>query len=539
MKSGKYGSNQWKIILFNIVCVILILLVICGACVFIVSKYNAHQEAKKEAERERQEELKKEEEQTGAEEQGRQDEMEKEDGQEQQKAEESYAVTVSQYDISDYPVVKAYLDVRDTDGKFVKGLGEEDFCVKENRGGNKSEERTIQNVVQINDNEGISIGLVADVGRSMDNEMSQVKEAMLHFMDAVQFDNGDEVELAGSGGDSFIYASFTNDISQLEEAIDEIETNVAVRLYDTLMSELERIQSRQNAKCIIAFADGRDNKSIHTADEVSDYAKFSGVPVFMIGIGSDCDEESLKQIADATGGSYQNISDISSLEACYREIYQEEKSVYLLEYETKDTDNFDGECQVGISFENGSTGKEAQFSFEPGEFFEVLYNRFLIAGIDCQTKGERNLLDSGLIFTTQEAYSNPDCVAYQSQEAIRSGGTGARSSDVYVVLMDHAVLNVYKSEIGYTLYCVSNYDISKISSYAKSESQERREIEAKYGTISNQAAEFLIEENRNNYEKLTLAKDSDGQWKFYTRVYEREDGGSAYPITDIYNVTQY
>ena len=84
MKGGKYGSNQWKIRLFNIGCVLLILFVIYGACVFIVSKYNVHQEAKKEAEREHQEELKKEEEQAeaeegSAEEEGRQDEMEKEE----------------------------------------------------------------------------------------------------------------------------------------------------------------------------------------------------------------------------------------------------------------------------------------------------------------------------------------------------------------------------------------------------------------------------------------------------------------------------
>ena len=57
--------------------------------------------------------------------------------------------------------------------------------------------------------------------------------------------------------------------------------------------------------------------------------------------------------------------------------------------------------------------------------------------------------------------------------------------------------------------------------------------------MENPAAQYKIEENRSNYEKLTLVKDTDGKWRFNTRVYEREDGGNPYPVNEIYDVTIY
>lgn len=457
---------------------------------------------------------------------------------------ENCTVEISQYDISDYPTVKVYLEVFGEDGTLVENLDKENFCVKERRGSDgKAEEKATKNVVKLNENEGISIGLIADASGSMEADIAQVKTEMLEFLKTVQFDKGDEVELVKFSDESYICASFTNDMDYITEAVNSMTTDGNTRLYDTLMNELVRIQSQKNAKSIIAFTDGWDNESVYMAEEVAEYAVECRIPIFLIGIGSECDEETLAWLAEETGGSYQNIDDIGLLEDNYRSIYQEEKEVYLLEYEIDEADDFDNGCYLEIALrdEEGNAGGEAEFSFEPSDFFEMMYNRFLIAGIDCQTKGERNLLDSGLIVTTKEAYGNPDCVAYQSQEAINSGGTGASGSNVYVVLMDHEVLNVYKNTDGsYTVYGVSNYDISKINRYGELRNeQEKLAVSSIYGESSREKAQYRIEENRSNYEKLTLVKDTDGKWKFNTRVYEREDGGNPYPVNEIYDVTLY
>lgn len=253
----------------------------------------------------------------------------------------------------------------------------------------------MENVVKLNENEGISIGLIADASGSMEADIAQVKTEMLEFLKTVQFDKGDEVELVKFSDESYICASFTNDMDDITEAVNSMTTDGNTRLYDTLMNELERIQFQQNAKSIIAFTDGWDNESVYTAEEVAEYASECYIPIFLIGIGLECDEEALAQLAETTGGSYQNIDDIGSLEDNYRSIYQEEKEAYLLEYEINEPDDFDNGCylEIALQDEKGNAGDEAELSFEPSDFFEMMYNRFLIAGIDCQTK------ESGILLT--------------------------------------------------------------------------------------------------------------------------------------------
>lgn len=204
-----------------------------------------------------------------------------------------------------------------------------------------------------------------------------------------------------------------------------------------------------------------------------------------------------------------------------------------------DAENFDGTCysNIYIRTQDGNGGYVENFAFQPIEFFDLMYNKFLIAGIDCQTRGERNLLDSGLIVTSGEAYALKEGIAHQAQASIDTGGVGSRDSSIFEVLVYYDVLNVYKDGDGYILYGLSNYNISKRRSYSAIKNDlEKEKIASWYGEISNPDQEFWIEENISNYEKLTLVKDTDGRWKFFTRVYEREDGGKAISVNTVYNV---
>ncbi len=355
----------------------------------------------------------------------------------------------------------------------------------------------------------------------------------------MQFDKGDEIELTEFSESAYVCKNFTDNKADIFQAVDGMTAYGSTRLYDTLISEIERIQSRGNAKCVIGFTDGYDNVSVYSAQDVVNSAVAYNIPVFLIGIGSGCDASTLQYIAQSTGGFYQNINDLSSLESIYDFIYKQEKEVYLLEYNVVDPDNFEGVCRsdIYVRTQDGNGGYVRGFSFEPRDFFASMYNRFLIAGIDCQTRGERNLLDSGLIVTTPEAYGDESCVAHQSQASINSGGVGSRNSSIFEVLVYYDVLNVYKDGDGYVLYGVSNYNISKVRKFSSIKNDlEKKAIQDWYGDVGDPNQEFWIEENISNYEKLTLVKDTDGKWKFLTRVYEREDGNKAVTINTVYNV---
>lgn len=452
---------------------------------------------------------------------------------------QGFTVSVSQYDLSAYPTVRAYLDVTDAGGSFVSGLDQGAFYVNERKNvDGPFTRRTVTRAAQINEESGISIGLIADVSGSMYDSIDQAKAVMRSFMGTVQFDKGDEVELLEFADTSYICNAFTNSYSDIVSSINAMSANGGTRLYDTLVSEIERIPTRSNAKCIIGFTDGYDNRSVHTAQDVIDAANAYRVPVFLIGVGGGCDEASLRRVSEGTGGFYRSISDIGGLESIYNAIYRQAKELYLVEFQVEDADNFDELCYLDfqVRSEDGRGGYVSGYAVEPGDFFDLMYNKFLVACMDCQTKGERNLLESGVITTNSESYSNKNCLAYQSEATIRTNGPGSNDSGIFEVLTGYDVLEVHKDGDGYILYGLCEFDVSQTKAYSRCREKEKEVIAAQYGEVD-QNATFWIEESIYNYEKLTLIRDTDGKWKFHTRVYERPSGsGSAYGINEVYKI---
>lgn len=447
-----------------------------------------------------------------------------------------YTVTVRQHDLSDFPTIKLYLDVTDRNNNFVEGLTAESFLLNTGTAVNGTMSRQqIVNAGKLDGKAGISVGLIADISGSMEADLGAAENAMRSFIGGLQYAQGDEVELTSFADKEYICQYFTNDVNALNQSINNMTANGGTRLYDTIISELQRVYSRNNAKCVIAFTDGEDNVSNSTVQEVIDCANSLKIPVFLIGVGDFCDESTLRNIAVSTGGSYYNIEDVGALEKIYAEIYVQEKASYLLEYtidNTLDMEHMVSDIYVRVQNPDGTYlgGSTKGYDIDTMDFFESMYNKFIIASMDCQTRGERNLLDSGLIVTSEEAYREPDCVAYQSQQAINEGGVGSNHASVFMVLLSSQLLNVQKDGDQYVLYGVGNYDVSKIRSYGKLAEKEKAAITES----CSEDQQIWLEENRTLYEKLTLVKDMDGRWKFRTRLYEREDGGDAVTINQVY-----
>ncbi len=100
------------------------------------------------------------------------------------------------------------------------------------------------------------------------------------------------------------------------------------------------------SKIIILLSDGQNNTGKRTPEEAADLAKKWGIRVhtiaiggrdamtsvrtmlgvFKVPMGSDVDTDTLKAIADKTGGIFRQAGDAKSLEAIYKEIDQMEKS---------------------------------------------------------------------------------------------------------------------------------------------------------------------------------------------------------------------
>ena len=261
-----------------------------------------------------------------------------------------YQVSAVQYDLHDFPDIKVYLKVTDENGEFVSGLPEDAFYVNEGRTltGDLTRQQ-ISKVTQLDEEEPISISLVADVSGSMSDSLPIAQAQMTKFLDSVQFSLGDEVELTQFNDLSNISCYFTDDKQALTDAVSELYADGQTRLYDTLIVELGNTQRQNGAKCIIGFTDGLDNVSSYTAQDVIDLAKDRNIPIFLVGIGSEVDEETLRQISEETGGRYFSLAELDSLGAIYDEIYRDVKQLYLLDIPLQDDDNLEDDCAMDIS----------------------------------------------------------------------------------------------------------------------------------------------------------------------------------------------
>ncbi len=115
------------------------------------------------------------------------------------------------------------------------------------------------------------------------------------------------------------------------------------------LAALDRNQEKKiKSKIVILLTDGENNAGNVDPVQAADLAKMMDIKVYTIGVGTrgmapfpvtnmfgqrmfrqtevTIDEETLKQIADTTGGQYFRATDTRSLEAIYAEIDQLEKS---------------------------------------------------------------------------------------------------------------------------------------------------------------------------------------------------------------------
>ncbi|WP_130863169.1 S-layer homology domain-containing protein [Bacilliculturomica massiliensis] len=244
-------------------------------------------------------------------------------------------IRLEQVDVSDYPTVRLYYQVTDPETKApVEGLSKNDFTLSELSGG-KQLTKEIKNVMQLENTSGLNVEIVADVSGSMSGDkMTTLKRVTGEFSASLQYGAGDRLELMAFDDSIYQICSFTSDIDLIQQCIDGMTTGGSTAFYDAVIAASNRVMLQSGARCLIAFTDGGDNASHVSVQEATKYAKDYSLPLFIIGIGGGIDEDTLKQMAEQTGGFYRHASDVKDLDKIYEKIYTERKKLYMVEYET-------------------------------------------------------------------------------------------------------------------------------------------------------------------------------------------------------------
>ena len=278
-------------------------------------------------------------------------------------------LNITQVDSNNFPEISVYFTAEDENQNIVEVLNESNITFSENEGQSLVTKK-ISEVKFIEKDQAISINMVIDTSGSMDTKISSVKTSAVNFLNNIDFDAGDKVEFIEFNDTSKINNYFTSNKQSLVNSVNSIRTNGQTALYDTLITALYETNLQDGAKCIIAFTDGLDNKSIKTSSEVINLSNQLGIPIYIIGLGEDIGIDSLKDISNKTDGEFININDIYELEKIYNDILRKTKKQYVLKYNlNEDTGNIiDRSIKLSIE-SNKYIGKiNSEYKIKPVEY---------------------------------------------------------------------------------------------------------------------------------------------------------------------------
>jgi Ca-activated chloride channel homolog len=181
--------------------------------------------------------------------------------------------------------------------------------------------------------QGIDLVIAIDTSRSMlatDVKPNRLARAKLAVQDLVAELHGDRVALVAFAGSAFLQCPLTLDYGAFAQSLDAVDVGLIPRggtaLTAAIDASLEAFEGRQGShQAVVLITDGEDHEG--DVKEAAKRAADRGVKIYTVGIGttdgelipaesgyvkdragqvvkSRLDEETLKQVAVATGGVY-------------------------------------------------------------------------------------------------------------------------------------------------------------------------------------------------------------------------------------------
>ncbi|HQZ98446.1 MAG TPA: VWA domain-containing protein [Pyrinomonadaceae bacterium] len=148
--------------------------------------------------------------------------------------------------------------VMDRKGRFIGGLGKEDFKVFEN---GKEQEIALFS----NENEPFTVALVLDMSYSTKFKLAEIQSAAIAFID--QLRPNDRVMVVSFDGEVHVLCEATNERKEIYRAIKSTAIATGTSLYEAVDLVMNnRLRQIDGRKAIILFTDGVDTTSRRSND---------------------------------------------------------------------------------------------------------------------------------------------------------------------------------------------------------------------------------------------------------------------------------
>jgi VWFA-related protein len=205
----------------------------------------------------------------------------------------------------------------------------------------------------------LSLAVLIDVSKSQERTLPEEQKAANEFLASVLRPDKDQATAISFNGTALMEQALTNKTDRLKEAINRLKVEIPVDnpdcdpddksveddprcwsgIWDAVWASTNEVLSQtpeRTRRAIILMTDGDDTSSITRVNEAIDFAVRNNVLVYGIGIGDrkefHIDEESLRKLAERTGGRAFFPLNESDLRGAFALIEQELRSQYLIAY---------------------------------------------------------------------------------------------------------------------------------------------------------------------------------------------------------------
>ena len=246
---------------------------------------------------------------------------------------------------TDVTLVRVPVSVRDENGAFRTDLAAHDFEVFED--GIPQELRAVTRAADL----PLTIAVAIDRSGSQTTFGRRHRQAAGEFLSAV-LREGDRGMVVAFNARTRVLADLTGSRAELVSALDmgarEINQraeltaprrrSVGTGYHDAIHAlARQRFQAVTGRKAILVFTDGNDNASRHSLVEAIEAAQSADVLVFHLGLSklswlNRLGEKAMTRISRETGGRYFAARRLDNIQAAYREMEEELRSLYELAY---------------------------------------------------------------------------------------------------------------------------------------------------------------------------------------------------------------
>jgi len=211
---------------------------------------------------------------------------------------------------------------------------------------------------------GVDIMLAVDVSGSMEamdftlggeraSRLEVVKSVVAQFIEARP---SDRIGLVAFAGGPYLVSPLTLDHDWLKQNLDRLQIGLiedGTAIGSGLATSVNRLRDQPSkSRIVVLLTDGQNNAGKVLPATAAEAAKAMGVKVYTIAAGAegeapmpvkdqfgrkqvvmakvDVDEQTLKKIADETGGKFFRATDTDSLKGIYREIDRMEKTTHTV-----------------------------------------------------------------------------------------------------------------------------------------------------------------------------------------------------------------